>query len=48
MKDKVIAVRFKKTGKLEYFYPLNYTFSINDNVIANTERGEEIGRVVKI
>lgn len=48
MEGKVIAVRFKKTGKLEYFDPLDYTFSINDNVIANTERGEEIGRVVKI
>lgn len=48
MENKVIAVRFKKTGKLEYFDPLKYTFSINDNVIANTERGEEIGRVVKI
>lgn len=48
MENKVIAVRFKKTGKLEYFDPLNYTFSINDIVIASTERGEEIGRVVKI
>lgn len=44
----VIGVRFKKTGKLSYFDPLHYTFKVGDNVIANTERGEEMGRVVKI
>ena len=48
MENKIIAVRFKKTGKLEYFYPLKYTFKVNDSIIAETERGEEIGRVVKI
>lgn len=46
--DKIIAVRFKKTGKLAYFNPLKYTFKIGDTIIANTERGEELGRVVKI
>lgn len=48
MKKKIIAVRFKKTGKMQYFDPLNYNFSLNDSVIAKTDRGEEIGRVVKI
>lgn len=48
MENKIIAVRFKKTGKLKYFDPLKFSFSINDSVIAKTERGEEIGRVVKI
>lgn len=48
MENKIIAVRFKKTGKLQYFDPLNFTFAINDNVIVQTERGEEIGRVVKV
>ena len=48
MENKIIAVRFKKTGKMQYFDPLKYKFSINDSVIAKTERGEEIGRVVKI
>lgn len=48
MENKIIAVRFKKTGKMQYFEPLKYKFSINDSVIAKTERGEEIGRVVKI
>lgn len=46
--DKIIAVRFKKTGKLVYLNPLKYIFKIGDQVIANTDRGEEIARVVKI
>ncbi len=46
--DKIIVVRFKKNGKLSYFTPLKYQFKLGDSVIANTERGEEIGRVVKI
>lgn len=45
---KVIGVRFKKTGKLYYFDPMHFGFRIGDSVIANTERGEELGRVVKI
>ena len=48
MENKIIAVRFKKTGKMQYFDPLKYKFSINDSVIAKTERGEEIVIVVKI
>lgn len=48
MENKIIAVRFKKTGKIYYFDPLDFKFNINDNVIAQTERGEEVGRVVKI
>lgn len=48
MEDKIIGVRFKKTGKLVYLDPLKFGFRIGDSIIANTERGEEIGRVVKI
>ena len=48
MEELVIGVRFKKTGKLYYFDPLKYTFKLGDNVIAETERGKEIGRVVKV
>ncbi len=48
MEELVIGVRFKRTGKLYYFDPLKYTFNLGDNVIAETERGKEIGRVVKI
>lgn len=46
--ENIIGVRFKKTGKLYYFNSLQFGFKIGDNVIANTERGEELGRVVKI
>lgn len=46
--ENIIGVRFKKTGKLYYFNPLQFGFRIGDNVIANTERGEELGRVVKL
>lgn len=48
MEDKIIGVRFKKTGKLVYLDPLKFGFRIGDSIIANTERGEEVGRVVKI
>lgn len=48
MEDKIIGVRFKKTGKLVYLNPLKFGFRIGDSIIANTERGEEIGRIVKI
>ena len=48
MEDKIIGVRFKKTGRLVYLDPLKFGFRIGDSVIANTERGEEVGRVVKI
>lgn len=48
MEKKVIAVRFKRTGKLVYLDPLHFGFRIGDCIIANTERGEELGRVVKV
>lgn len=48
MEDKIIGVRFKKTGRLVYLDPLKFGFRIGDSIIANTERGEEVGRVVKI
>ena len=46
--DIVIGVRFKKTGKLYYYNSSNDSLKIGDNILATTERGEEIGRVVKI
>lgn len=48
MEELVVGVRLKKTGKLCYFYPQKYTFNIGDNIVAKTDRGKEIGRVVKI
>ncbi|MEG2348751.1 MAG: regulatory iron-sulfur-containing complex subunit RicT [Clostridia bacterium] len=46
--DKIIGVRFRKTGKLYYFDPMHFGFRVGDSIIADTERGEELGRVVKI
>ncbi len=46
--EKVIGVRFAKTGKLYYMDPLNFEVKVGDKVIANSERGQEIGRVVAI
>lgn len=46
--DKVIGVRFSKTGKLYYMDPLNLNINIGDKIIANSERGQEIGRVVSV
>lgn len=46
--ENIIGVRFKKTGKLYYCNSLAFDFKVGDNVIVNTERGEELGRVVKL
>lgn len=44
----ILGVRFRKTGKLVYLNPLHYGFRIGDTVLAETDRGQEIGRIVKI
>jgi len=46
--EKIIGVRFSKTGKLYYMDPLNFDVKVGDKVIANSERGQEIGRVVSL
>lgn len=46
--EKVIGVRFAKTGKLYYMDPLNLNLKVGDKIVANSERGQEIGRVVSI
>lgn len=46
--ENVVGIRFTKTGKLHYFYRQNLDLKIGDKVIANSERGEEIGRVVSL
>ncbi len=48
MENIVIGVRFKKAGKLCYFDPSRYTFNIGDFVIVNTQKGQELGKVVKL
>ena len=46
--EKVIGVRFAKTGKLYYMDPLKYEIKVGDKIVANSERGQEIGRVVSV
>lgn len=46
--DKVIGVRFSKTGKLHYMESADLEVKVGDKVIANSERGQEIARVVCI
>ena len=46
--DKVIGVRFAKTGKLYYMDPLDCDVKVGDKIVANSERGQEIGRVVAV
>ena len=48
MNDKIVGVRFKRTGKLYYFEGYNYSFRLNDNVVAMIDKEEELGRVVKL
>lgn len=45
---EVIGIRFKKTGKLCYMNPLENSFKVGDLVVANSERGVELARVVSI
>lgn len=44
--EKIIGVRFAKTGKLYYMKADNFELKIGDKVVAESERGQEIGRVV--
>lgn len=46
--DSIIGVRFAKTGKLYYMNPLNYEVKVGDKIVAMSERGQEIGRVVSL
>lgn len=44
----IVAVRFKSTGKLVYLNVGKYTFNVGDLLLANSDRGQEIARVVKV
>lgn len=46
--EQVIGVRFAKTGKLCYLNPKDIELKVGDKVVANSERGLEIARVVCI
>ena len=45
---KVIGVRFKSSGRIYYFDPLEYTFNEGDGVIVETARGQEYGEVAQV
>ena len=42
----VVGVRFKNAGKLYYFNPMDYWPSVGDNVIVETARGVEYGKII--
>ncbi len=42
----VIGVRFRQAGKIYYFDPLDYDIEVGQNVIVETARGVEYGRVM--
>jgi cell fate regulator YaaT (PSP1 superfamily) len=42
----VVGVRFKEAGKVYYFDPDNLQIDLNENVIVETARGIEFGKVV--
>ncbi|HRX59506.1 MAG TPA: stage 0 sporulation family protein [Eubacteriales bacterium] len=44
---KVIGVRFKSSGRIYYFDPLDYEFNEGDGVIVETARGQEFGEVAQ-
>lgn len=48
MENKVIGVRFAKLGKLVYLMPKAEKLKIGDTVLADSERGQELARVVCI
>ena len=43
---KIVGIRFRNVGKIYYFDPKNYKMQVGDNVIVETARGVEFGRVV--
>lgn len=43
---KVVGVRFKQAGKIYFFDPCGFNIKLNDNVIVETSRGIEYGKVV--
>lgn len=42
----IVGVRFKRTGKVYYFDPAGIDLEANDQVIVETSRGQELGKVV--
>ncbi len=45
---KVIGVRFKSSGRIYYFDPLDFSFQEGDGVIVETARGQEYGEIAQV
>ena len=45
---KKVGIRFKKTGRLSFYLTDIDDIKLSDNVVADTEKGEELGVVAKI
>ncbi len=45
---KIVGIEFKKNGKQYIFYDNDLKLNVNDNVIVDTERGLQFGKVVTI
>ena len=49
MSTNIIGVRFRKTGKMIYFNNMDEeNIKLGTNIIAETEKGKEVGKVVKL
>lgn len=46
MESKILGIRFTKTGRLCYMLPKDFLLKVGDLVVAESDRGVEIGRVV--
>lgn len=44
----VVGIRFKSSGKVYYFDPVDYNLNLQDTVIVDTVRGQEVGYVAQI
>lgn len=44
--SNIVGVKFKKPGKIYFFYPGKFKLNIGDKVIVETSQGEEFGEVV--
>ena len=42
----VVGIRFQRAGRVYYFAPVGLELQVNNQVVADTERGLKIGRVV--
>ncbi len=45
MSDRIVGVRFKRAGKVYYFDPQDFELEVNDDVVVETTRGNELGHV---